>query len=67
MNIAGVSTGTASSTGQSGSAQDAATISAPKESMGMQKEQATELINSVPEVKPSDSGSNVGQNIDTYA
>ncbi len=67
MNIAGVPTGLVSSTGQSGSVQDVVAVKVLKESLDTQKQVATELINSVSQSHPSDSGSNVGQNIDTYA
>ena len=67
MNIAGVSTAPVNATGQSGTVRDQAAIFALKESMDMEKQMVSQLVNSIPKITPSSSGSNVGQNLNVYA
>ncbi len=67
MNIAGVSTTPVNTTGQSGTVRDQAAIYALKESMDNEKQMVAQLINSIPKITPSSSGSNVGQNLNVYA
>lgn len=67
MNIAGVSTTPVNTTGQSGTVRDQAAVFALKESMDMERQLVSQLVNSIPKITPSNSDSNVGQNLNVYA
>ena len=69
MNIAGVTTGAHESVTASGNpTKDAAAVAVMRQSLDMQKELATQLIEAVPEpVKTTSSNPSLGSNIDTFA